>query len=264
MNTQQNKLLQITDEHKLFVVSNINFNPPINYYIASLWCPNKSFIINASLISEIIPYFNLDSMLIILITDNEKLLNEKNLTFNQISFLNVNLDGFKKIMSNDNINQHLAKTLFIADRISWAHIIIAAKESETLTTISGGSNNKRHLISILDTRLVTYLIVIFKFNLNLLNSHNGFDTIYKPSILPFMDSSKKGQSRFTSCEGILEILPHIESLDKTQSAEKNINTYLKIDINGFNSTQKRSFHMSSRLLNIKNEKASVVTYVDDI
>jgi hypothetical protein len=56
-------------------------------------------------------------MIIILITENEDLLNEKTLQFNKITFVNVNIDGFKNIMSNNNINEFLVNTLFITDNI---------------------------------------------------------------------------------------------------------------------------------------------------
>lgn len=224
MNTQQNKFLQITDEHILFVLSNINYNLPINSSIASLWCPSKSFKIDAESISQFLQYFNIDTLIIILITENEKLLKEKPQPFKGIMFININIDGFKELMGNESINEFLCNILFIADNIPWAFIVRAANESESITTISGGSNNKRHLISKLDTRLVFYLLVIFDLNFNLLNSSNGFYTLNKSTILPFIDTSKKGQDRLTSCEGILEIFPHNESLDKTQLVEKNINS----------------------------------------
>lgn len=209
MNTQQNKVLQITTQDKLFVFSNINYNLPINSSIASLWCANKLLYLKAEPISNLLESFKIDCMIIILITENEDLLNEKTLQFNKITFVNVNIDGFKNIMSNNNINEFLVNTLFITDNIPWCYIVKAAKQSESLTTISGGSNNKRHLISKLDTRLVFYLLVIFDLNFNLLNSSNGFDTIDKSSILPFMDSSRKGETVITSCEGKIHIIPHL-------------------------------------------------------
>ena len=76
--------------------------------------------------------------------------------------------------------------MFIADGISWWHIVGSMKISTNAISVSGGSNNKRHLTSRLDTRLISYMLAISDLDIYIytLNALNAFDTIEKQVILP--------------------------------------------------------------------------------
>ena len=89
-----------------------------------------------------------------------------------------------KFMGKGNINEFLHNTLFIADGISGWHIVGSLQNSTNAISVCGGSNNKRHLSSRLDTRLVSYMLAISDLDMHTLNALNAFDTIEKQVILP--------------------------------------------------------------------------------
>ncbi len=65
------------------------------------------------------------------------------------------------------------------------------KQSANAISVSGGSNNKRHLNSRLDTTLISYMLAIFNLDMHMFNALNAFNTVQKEVILPFIDYSNK-------------------------------------------------------------------------
>lgn len=189
----KNKILEINSMHTFFVLSNINFNSAIKSTISTLWCPNKPFTIDFFQLVKALSFLNIKNFLIINISENDNKDNNIQYSFQieSTTYLKFNLSVFQEFISRDDINEHLHNTLFITDNIPWSTIVYTIKESKYEVSVSGGSNNKRHLISKLNTRLLCYLLAIFQFNYHQLNFLNGFDTINKGVILPFIDYSNK-------------------------------------------------------------------------
>ena len=100
------------------------------------------------------------------------------------------------------------------------------KESTNTVSVSGGSNNKRHLSSRLDTRLISYMLAIFNFDMQTFNAFNAFDTVDKNHILPFINYSNRKEVRLTYSNSPTVTVP-IET-EKDQTSE-NYNKYLDYD-----------------------------------
>ena len=76
-------------------------------------------------------------------------------------------------------------------------IVICMKKCTKAISISGGSNNKRHLSSKLDIRLISYMLAIFGLEMHTLNAFNAFDIVNRNHILPFVDYSNRKEIRVT-------------------------------------------------------------------
>ena len=87
--------------------------------------------------------------------------------------------------------------MFIVNDIFWWNIVASMKESSNAISVSRGSNNKRHLSSKIDTRLISYMLAIFNLDMHMLNTLNAFDIVEKEVILPFMDYFNKKEIRIT-------------------------------------------------------------------
>ena len=127
---------------------------------------------------------------------------------------------FMKFMGKENINEFLHNTLFIADGISWWHIVGSMKNSTNAISVSGGSNNKRHLSSRLDTRLISYMLAISDLYMHTLNALNAFDTIEKQVILPFLDYCNKKEIRVTNSNSPAMSFPRKLDLNNQSAGDK--------------------------------------------
>ena len=144
-------------------------------------------------ISSQLSLLNIKKLRIIVITEHD------NAYFNKIGnieYIKLSLSCLRDFLGKDNINDFLHNTLFVTEDLPWWTIVTCMKESTKAISVSGGSNNKRHLNSRLDTRLISYMLAIFGLDMNTLNAFNAFDTVNKNHILLFVHYSnrKKGKS----------------------------------------------------------------------
>lgn len=81
--------------------------------------------------------------------------------------------------------------LYLLYNMNWNDVIQLFHSSEFNITVSGGSNNKRHLLSPTDIRLTTYIIALCGLNASNVISNNDFNNLDKDRYLPFIDFTKK-------------------------------------------------------------------------
>ena len=175
-------------------------------------------------------------------------------------YIEVNIEQFKYFISRDDINDCLPETLFITDDIPWYEIVWALKDSKHEVSVSGGSNNKRHLISKLNTRLICYMLAIFNFDYHRLNFLNGFDTVGKREILPFVDFSSKKVIRFTPSNS-KTMTWAVEPVDfyTKNNYELDDRTELINDIMGINITSENNEKEPKNITSENNEKESKIS-----
>lgn len=282
--TNNKTIIHINDKNTIFTLSNINFSK-INSCIAALWCTNAPFELNLDNMSTHINSLGIKTVHIIYISEN--ITNYEAYIVRNISMLYINTQHLAEFLIRDDINEILPNVMFITENLNWSDIVEILKYSKYQITVSGGSNNKRHLLSKLDNRLNTYLLAIFDFNFYKLNTYNGFNSIDKNRILPFFDFSDKTKIRFTHSKSNTPIIIDREKFyqndnkipNNTETDENielinnlvpdNENTIVRhnkkkvlsnIYIN--NSIKKKSFHTSSRCLEEKD--SYIFSYLNDI
>lgn len=123
------------------------------------------------------------------------------------------------MISLSDYNDYNYGYLFISDGLIWSDIIKFAKSSKASISIIGGSSNKRHVISKLDSRLGTYLLAILNLDYPKLNSLNDFNGIEKFDFLPYVDYSNKKEHRIANSEGNI----FINSILCTSTKNDNVN-----------------------------------------
>lgn len=117
---------------------------------------------------------------------------DKHYTYpNVLNLLFMSLDDFAKALAHDTFNDITHNSVFIFYETYWSDVIIKCKLIHTDTklgvSISGGSSNKRHIVTTIQSRLIIYVMCLFHLDYNLLLNVNGFDTVTKNKYLPFAD-----------------------------------------------------------------------------
>lgn len=220
------KILKINKKNIFFTLSNVNFNTIINSSIASLWVTNQEFSIDLARLSENLSCLSIKNLRIINIVWH----NDKTVQIDKVEniyCIQFDLPTLIKFMSKHNVNEFLHNTLFIVDNICWWHIVGGMKNSTNAISVSGGSNNKRHLASRLDTRLISYMLAISDLDMHTLNALNAFDTIEKDIILPIFDYSNKKEISFTNSSSPVVSFPIKldQNNQKAEEKEKENNNY---------------------------------------
>jgi hypothetical protein len=287
-NNNTNQLeLHISNQDIFFVLSNIKSAEYTDTScIASLFLPKDTFILDTSITINALQILNVPFLSIFYITNNENILNNytRESSFQahntKLVFYIISLENFQKALCRPNFNNINPHSLFILNDIKWSTFVMLAKTSENSISVSGGSNNKRHIISKLDSRINAYLLAMVNLDLAKLNSYNDFDLTSKDRFLPFYDFSDKKTSKITDSSGKITIIPNVF----TKQGNKNIS--LNNDKGGFTppvtnvrSITKREFHScvhcnyrGNRILNSldlpvvdkTNTETSILTYLNDI
>ena len=192
--------IEINDCSIFFTLADVNFETKIKSSIASLWITKQGFTIDVNRLSNELGRLNIKNFRnIIYLVKND----EENVDYTydhkvgNIHYIELNLSCFKQAMGKDHVNVYLHETLFISYDTAWCKIVECLKNSDNAISVSGGSKNKRHIISKLDSRLVSYMLIICKFDAQLFHSLNAFDIVNKGLILPFVDYSNKKEVRVT-------------------------------------------------------------------
>ena len=133
---------------------------------------------------------------IIKFSNNNPSLNSTNTEYTSpYRFRAGNLEDYLLSVSLERINVfnrefNTQYCLFILNGYNWSDIVLGLKK-ELNIEISGGSTNKRHLLSHLALRLNAYLLAITCFRYDILGDSIVFDKVEKHKILPKMSFNKK-------------------------------------------------------------------------
>ena len=220
-NQSPTHILNVKRHSIFFTIANINFSNIINSTVASLYVTKQEFAIKITDISSQLYLLKIKKLRIITISKYDDVYFDKTENIESMKF---NLSSFRTFIGKDNINDYLYNTLFIAEDIAWSLIVACMKESTKAISISGGSNNKRHLNSKLDIRLISYMLAIFGLEMHTLNALNEFDIVDKNRILPFVDYSNRKEIRITHSNSPSVTFP-IKN-EKTDQTLKQDNSYL--------------------------------------
>lgn len=201
--------LNLTNKHTLLCMSNVKSNGTFKHIIASLFFVKDEMTIHTEDIRDSLSYMNIDILNIFYISNDpiyEKSVH--NFFYNAPRILRIqciNTDKLKEFISSDNFNEINQNALYILEDIKWSEIVLLCIESNANITISGGSTTKRHILSILDGRLISYILAILNLDFNKLNAFNNFDSVDKNYYLPYYDFSNKNQVRVTVSDGSIVI-----------------------------------------------------------
>ena len=221
-NESPTHILNVKRHSIFFTIANINYSNIINSTVASLYVTKQEFSIKITDISSQLYLLKIKKLRIITISkyDDDVYFDK----IENIESIKFNLSSFRTFIGKDNINDYLYNTLFIAEDIAWSLIVACMKQSTKAISISGGSNNKRHLNSKLDIRLISYMLAIFGLEMHTLNALNEFDIVDKNRILPFVDYSNRKEIRVTHSNSPSVAFP-IKNV-KTDQTLKEDNSYL--------------------------------------
>lgn len=89
----------------------------------------------------------------------------------------INKAKFKDIVSNNLFHEFNHNSLYILDNIRWTEIVKLLISSDAHITVSGGSGVKRHLISNVQNRLLSYLLAFVYLYFTKLGIFNSFDYV---------------------------------------------------------------------------------------
>lgn len=210
--------LRLTKDHTLFTLSNIKKNNTFNHVIASLFCIKYETVIDSYSLRYHLKTLNLDILNIFIITDKPYHSKKKNkVNFNEPRLLTIQVittTDFQNLVSSSDFNDINLNNLYILDGISWHRVVKLLISSDVSVAVSGGSAGKRHVISKLDNRLISYLLAMFDLDASKLNAANNFDSVEKIKYLPFMDFSNKRAVRYTDSQGHIN---HIDVDDKVSN-----------------------------------------------
>lgn len=104
-------------------------------------------------------------------------------------FIEMNVENFIKTFNNNFLNYN-KDSLYIfrgGDFLSVKNLFSTIENCHT--NIGRGGSQKSHVLSPLDFRLSTYLLVMFNFNYKLINSLNIFNSLDKRKYLSYMDKT---------------------------------------------------------------------------
>lgn len=235
--------LKLATSNFFFVLSNIKYNETLQECstIAALFFPNQDIILDSEIIIKSMDKLNMVSVNIIYITLNKQLLEKDVKTRHIFENKQVNIYflspfKFQELISLSDYNEYNYGYLFISDCIIWSDIIKFAKSSKASLSISGGSSNKRHVVSKLDSRLNTYLLAILNLDYPMLNSLNDFNGLEKFDFLPYVDYSNKKEHRITDSEGNI----FINSILTTKNDSDNVNNSDSVNGNASENVNKLS------------------------
>ena len=212
--SNNNIIIRLNEKHTLFVLSNINKDDKLAHTIASLYFLRDVVEINTLNITQHLKALNIDKLNIFYITNSENNI-EKLYNYTDLMHLRIYIVDFEevgKLISGDSFNEFNQYSLYILEDIKWYAFVKLLIRLPAHITVSGGSAGKRHLISRLDGRLVSYMLAIFNLNFSLLNVFNKFDSINKDSYLPFFDFSNRGQIRATDTNGNIQVINIMDKL----------------------------------------------------
>lgn len=208
MNTKDFNI-NLNNKHILFTLSSINSNNQSKHTIASIYFIRDDITMNTELLRNNLKFLNINTLNVFYISDldiyktmeNKFYFNEPRQLLLQI----IDYTGFKKLISSNNFNELNQNSLFILDNQEWSHIVKLCITSDASITISGGSGTKRHIVSKLDARFISYLLAIFNLDSNKLIAFNNFDSVEKNYYLPYMDFSNKKQLRVINSSGNINV-----------------------------------------------------------
>lgn len=106
----------------------------------------------------------------------------------------MNIEEFMKLINSENINflEYNKKSLYILRKGNFLDIKnIFSNINKCRVNLGRGGSQKAHILSPLDIRLSTYLMAMFNFDYNLINSLNTFNSISKDRYLSWKDSTIK-------------------------------------------------------------------------
>jgi len=227
--TKRMKYLSITPDSVATVFSASKYTE-INsikslHLIASTYFIDRALVISYNDLITNIRILNLKRIAIYYILKQEQEQIDEQCEFFNNEILEVcyiSYNDFTNIISSPDFNFDFNNKccLFIFHGVSWSEIVMKFKQDIDVT-VSGGSNVKRHLLSTLQTRLTSYMIVLFNLNCLEVFSHNRFNTLDKSKYLPYFDFSNKSKISLTM-EGIKTTIPLNVNKNFTQDKHTNI------------------------------------------
>lgn len=213
MNNQPsiNNISTIPKESVIVLFSKINSKLGVPSTVAQLYITSKDFSFAHKELCANLGHINKDKLNILIVhknLDESKFddINKKSYFYNDPRTLiigHIEHEDIVKYVDTLDANNKLGHTLFIFQDDIWAHVVQTLKLSRLDLNITGGTNNKRHVVSVIESKLIIYMFAIFNFDCTRLYLHNGFDTSDKVLYLPFYDFSNKSQIRFRSAGGPL-------------------------------------------------------------
>ena len=228
MNTQTQDsdiTLTLGKQHTLFALSNISETDKIKHVIASTYFVRDNIAIDSYYIRHCLKTLNIDSLIILYISDKPKHSEYKVYNYNEPRVLSIHVLGTKELqnmISGDLFNEINQTCLYILDDIKWYHMVKLFIASKKGLTVSGGSTAKRHVVSRLENRFISYLLAIFDLDSNKLNTFNDFDAVNKTRYLPYYDFSNKTQVRGTDSKGNIQVINLKDSLNDDKDNDEII------------------------------------------
>jgi len=196
----------------IVLFSKINTKLGVPSTVAQLYITNKDFSFSHIDLCDNLGRIGINRLNIILVSKDldvskfDDHVNKKNYFYNEprtLNIENIKHDDVARYIEVLDDSTNLSNTLFIFQDDMWANVIYTLKLSPLNLNVTGGTNNKRHVVSVIESKLIIYMFAIFNFDCTQLYLHNGFDTSDKELYLPFYDFSNKSQIRLRGPGGPL-------------------------------------------------------------
>lgn len=234
-----------------------------NQIIASCY-KMENFILNKIQLEQIyskMKLYNIPNLWIIIITDRkidglEKNSLIENIGYNLIYYY-INFDLFFKTF-NDLNKKESFKPIYVFENYLWEEIVTRFKKIDII--ISGGSTNKKHLLSPIEIKLSQFILLLKGFNwANAVNSfynNRVYDNTSYKDIDNFFIENNNNNILYDKNKSIIELNKEYEDTSSINFNKKqNIKYLLKLN--------KRSYHTSSLSKNIHKDN-NILSYMESL